>query len=1190
MKKLNVGVKLLFVLLLAFATRHTAWAQANGSLVGTVTDNVGAVIPGAKVTYTNLGTNDSKTAVSDAAGNYQFLQLIPGNYKLVVEQPGFKQFIFPNLEVTVNNATRVDAVLQIGAVSETVEVTAESPLVSTQSSSLNYEVGTRQINNLPLNGRNPLNLVSLVPGVVPQGNTSGNASTLNVNGWGNYQIGGGAANQSQTFIDGAPINISYANSTSLVPTQDVIQEFQVATNNVSPEFGRFAGGVINMTTKPGTNQFHGSAYEYYRNAVFNANTFFDKHNPANIIARPAYTQNQFGGTFGGPIIKDRTFFFFSAEEFSLNNAASTTTTVPSLAMEQGDFSKVCTSGFNSSGLCNTASQQLYNPTVKTSSGARVPYLNNQIPQSEWNHTATILGPLLFPAPTNTGLTNNFIAALNKVTVYNQYTIRVDHRLNDKNQLFARFTNWHKNASGTSNLQNQIGNKATFATNQDVLGDSFTLTPNLVGEARASFLRFRDNSIPFLCCNFQESTLGGNWASYQSQITLAQLPQPAIAGFNNFSTGATILDTDNAYVLSGSLTWTKGRHTISFGGESRRIEWAYEQSNSPGGTFAFDSSFTANESGGSTSGGTPTAVGGYSYANFLLGFPTTGSAQEPRSNLGTMYYSGAFVNDSFRFSSKLTINAGLRWEQPGSFHERNNSLTTLDLNMPQPALTAAAGHTITGGLALVDSPQRASRDWQNLHWTLFSPRIGFAFSPDEKSVLRGGFGISYLPNTVAFSLGPYNNPPNSATTTMTTTLNGGVDPDLATTLSNPFPSGLLTPPGHNAAALTLLGQGIQSPLPTTSYPYAQQWNLGLQHQFAQGFVVDLGYVGTHGVSLPLYSVNHNQLPDSIINSMSPSALGTYLNTSVANPFYGIIPSSAGLLGQPTIGQGYLLKPFPQYLYVTEDSPNIADSSYQAAQLRMEKRFKTAGVLLVSYTHAHLEGTADVLTGYLETSRFGVGGASGVQDNDNIGGEYSKSSFDVPNRAVVSYTLTLPFGRGRALLGNANGFVDRLVNDWTLNGIATFQDGFPIAFQDSTVNSLEANFAAGNAGPGLPAGVTRPNYTPGCNRVIDGSPLAKLSKYFNTSCFSAPAAYQFGNEPRVDPVLRAQGIDNFDLSVGKKVGITERTSFEFRAEAFNVFNRVQFAPPTAQADVPSTFGVVSSQVNQPRLLQLSGRVNF
>jgi hypothetical protein len=1173
MNNRNTFLRLVPVVPLAFLACSAAYGQASGSLVGTVTDVGGAAVPNANVTYTNVGTNETKSAKTDDSGNYQFLQLQPGNYRVAVEGNGFKQFVRTNVEVTLNNATRIDAAMQLGGVTETVEVSTESPLVSTQSSSLNYEVGSKQVDALPLNGRNVLNLTALVPGVVPQGNTSGNASTLNVNGWGNYQIGGGAANQSQTFIDGAPVNISYTNSTSLVPTQDVIQEFQVATNNVSPEFGRFAGGVINMATKAGTNDLHGTAYEYYRNAALNANLYFNKHNPANLIDRPLFTQHQFGAAIGGPIIKNKTFFFVSWEEFSLRQAATTTTTVPSAAFLSGDFSSICTSSFNSAGVCNTASQQIYDPINKDGAGNRLAFVNNRIPANRLNASAIAIAKLIFPSPTNSGLTNNFVVSVPRQTVYNQYNARFDHQLNAKNQLFARFTNWHKNRSGSSALLNQIGNNANFGTIQTVVGDSFTLTPNLVGQARASYLRFRNQSIPFLCCSFNEGSLGGNWANYQSQIAFAQAPQPNITGFNNFSTGATILDTDNAYVLSGSLNWTRGRHSIQFGGESRRIEWGYVQSNSPGGTFTADNQFTATRTGG---------TGGYSFASWALGFPSSGSAQEPAQSLGTMYYSGLFIGDSFRLNKRLTINAGLRWEQPGSFHERNGSLTTLDLTRPTN-LPAVNGRVPVGGLSLVDSDRQSSRNWQNLHWTLFSPRVGFAFSPNEKSVLRGGFGISYLPNTVAFSLGPYNNPPNSATTTMNVSNNGNVDPNTSTTLSNPFPSGILQPPGRNQAALALVGQGIQSPLPHTSYPYAEQWNLGLQHQFGQSLVIDAGYVGSHGVDLPLYSINHNQLPYQYI-AQGAAAMAT----KVPNPFFGIAPSTS-VLGGPTVSQGYLLRPFPQYLYVTEDAPAIAGSSYQALQVRVEERLKSAGVLLVSYTHAHLEGTADTLTGYLEGSRFGVGGASGVQDNNNIAGEYSKSSFDIPDRAVISYTLGLPFGRGKALLGNANGFVDRVVGGWTLNGIFTFQSGLPIAFQYSSPNTLQTLYAAGNAGPGLPAGVSRPDYVAGCNKTIDGAPKTKLTKYFNTACFVKSNDFAFGNEPRVDDTLRAQGQNNFDLSIAKKIPVTDRFNFDLRAESFNLFNRTQFAPPNAQVDV-STYGTVTSQVNQPRLIQLSARVSF
>jgi hypothetical protein len=1188
MKRIKANIGVLLALLLGLAAHGKLWAQATGSIVGTVTDTVGATVPDSTVTLLNTGTGDSKTAKADSAGNYQFLQLLPGMYRLSVGDAGFKQFVRQNVEVTVGNATRIDVALEVGAVSETIEVSTESPLVSTQSSSLNYEVGTKQIDALPLNGRNPMNLVSLVPGVVPQGNTSGNASTLNVNGWGNYQIGGGAANQSATYIDGAPINISYANSTSLVPTQELVREFQVATNNVTPEYGRFAGGVISMATKGGTNSYHGTAYEYYRDTAFNANLYFSKHNtdPTKNLPRAPYVQHQFGAALGGPIIKDRTFFFASWEEFSLNQAGPTSTTVPLPAMLTGDFTQA-------------GVPTIYDPVNKDASGKRLSFAaeynnGNRIPASRLNQTAINLAKQLFPAPTlPTALTTNFVQNIPKTTVYNQYTARFDHQLNSKNQLFARATNWHKNASGSSNLQNQVGNRATFATLQAVVGDSFTLTPNLVGQARASFLRFFDQSIPFLCCNFNMGSLGGNWASYQSQIKLAQLPQPNIAGFNNFSTGATILDVDNAYTLSTSLTWTKGRHSIQFGGESRRIEWAYQQSNSPGGTFAFDNNYTASVSGA-------TDKTGYSFASYMLGFPVTGSAQEPAASMGTMYYSGLFINDSFRMSKKLTINAGLRWEQPGSFHERNGSLTTLDLTLPQPTLPSVNGAQPVGGLSLVSSARHPSRNWQNLHWMLFSPRVGIAYSPNEKMVVRAGYGLSYLPNTVAFSLGPYNNPPNAPITTMTTSLNLNADPYLGTTLSNPFPGGIVTPPGRSQAFLnSLLGSGIQSPMPNSNFPYAQQWNAGVQRQFGGGLVVDIGYVGSHGVSLPLYSINHDQLPNQYLplanvvyqpdaNNPGPSTTNG-LTHKVANPFYGIIPTTAGVLGQSTVAAGYLLKPYPQYLYITEDAPSIAGSSYNALQVRVEERFKSAGVLLVSYTRAHLQGTADVLTGYLETSRFGVGGASGVQDNNNIAGEQSISSFDVPNRAVISYTVGLPIGRGKWLLPNANAVVDSIVGGWKLNGIATFQSGFPIAFQYSVPNPLQANFAAGNAGPGLPAGVSRPDYVAGCDKNIGGDPKTRLTKYFNTACFVKSNDYAFGNEPRVDPDLRAQGIANYDLSVAKVVPIKESINFEFRAESFNLFNRVQFAPPNAQVDV-ATYGQVTTQVNQPRLLQLSGRLNF
>jgi len=356
------------------------------------------------------------------------------------------------------------------------------------------------------------------------------------------------------------------------------------------------------------------------------------------------------------------------------------------------------------------------------------------------------------------------------------------------------------------------------------------------------------------------------------------------------------------------------------------------------------------------------------------------------------------------------------------------------------------------------------------------------------------------------------------------------------------------------------------------------------------VLNVGYVGSRGVHLPLYSINMDQLPNQYL------PMGDALTTTkVNNPFYGIIPTSAGVLGQPTVGQGYLLKPYPQYLYMTADAPSVGDTHYEALQVMFQKRFGPAGVFTTSYTYSNLAGTADVLSPWVEANRNGTGGAYGVQDNTNIKGnatnpgEYSKSSFQIPNRLVLNYVYALPFGRGKRYLTDANKWVNGLVGNWTVNGITTFQDGFPIAFFDANPNALVTTFAAGNAGPGTGAGVSRPNVAAGCDKSVSGKPYDRLNKWFNTGCFSVPGKWEFGNEPRVDPNLRNQGLDTSDFSAVKAFPIGERYKLDFRVEFFNIFNWTQFSPPNSQAD-STQFGKVTAQYNQPRLIQMSGRFTF
>ena len=1161
--------------LLVGASTSLSGQTVYGSIVGTVTDASGAAIAGAAVTLTNLGTNESRATVSDDSGNYTLVNLLPASYGISVEKPGFKKMTRRPIRVEVQGAIRIDAALEVGDASQTIAVTAEAPLVQSQNATIGNEVDARQVTDLALNGRNIYNLVELTPGVVPQGGTTsvGNAATGNVNGWGNYQIGGGAGNQSASYIDGAPVNISYVNSTILVPTQDFVQEFRVVTNDVSPEFGRFAGGIINMSTKAGSNSIHGVLYDYLRNQDFNANSFFS--NKAG-LPRGVYQQNQYGVTVGGPVKRDRTFYSLSWEQMDLRQATTTNTTVPTLAMRAGDFS--------AKGI-----PALFDPltTALQSGGAygRAQFPGNIIPANRLNQAALNLQNLLFPQPTNLGLTNNYIVNVPRATDYNQYNARLDHRFSDRDQLFVRFSDWNRNYSASSALLN-TGTGGKWATTQAVVGDTYTLSPSTVLDVRASFLRFFDDTLPLTCCNFDFSRVGPAWAQYNNEATKRLLPTPNIIPDNNFNGTPIILETDNSYVLSGNLTKIVGRHTLRFGGEARRIEWDYAQTNSAGSTFTFDSGFTSEfPLAASSTAGSPSNTG-YGTASFLLGYPSAGSATEPDLSAGLMHYFGLFANDAFRVNRKLTLQLGVRWESPGSFEERHNSLTTFDPNLPQAALSSATGLPIQGGLVLDGSTQRPNRSWQDAHYHLFSPRIGLAYSPDDSLVIRSGYGIAYLPNTIAFSLGPYNSPVNNAVTTMVTSLDGGLTPNPATTLSNPFPGGI-APPSHTPAFVnSLIGQGIQSPLANQAYPYMQQWNVDVQRQFGGSLLVDVGYMGARGNHLTLYDINIDQIPDQYLS------MGSALLNQVANPFYGVIPGSAGVLGQKTIAQGYLLKPFPQYLYTSLDAPSIGDSFYNSMQVKVQKRFKGGGVLMASYTRSHMTSDADVLSPWLEANRNDVGGGQGVQDNTNIkGGEYSLSSFDVPNRLVISYVLDLPFGNGRRFLNSAHGLNEKLVGGWSVNGITTLQNGFPLALMDASPNLFETDFAIGNGGPGPPgAGVSRPNYTAGCDKSFAANSLqAHLAEWFNTSCFTQPGPFQLGNEPRVDASMRADGVKNFDFAISKRTPITENVSLAFRAEFYNIFNRVQFSPPNTQPG-SAVFGQVTAQYNQPRLVQFGMRLLF
>ncbi len=1152
-----------------------------GSIIGNAADTNGAIVANAKVTLTNLGTTERRIAETDSDGNFKFVNLVPGNYRVEVEKSGFKRLTREPVVVEVQGAVRIDVGLEVGDLQQVVEITAQTPLLQPDTTSLGQVVDSRKVQEMPLNGRNVLNLVSLVPGVVPQGQSMQNPTGTNIFAWGNYQIGGGAANQSATFIDGGPVNVSYVNLTALVPTQDAIQEFRVQTNNLSAEFGRFTGGVINLTSKSGTNAFHGSAYEFLRNRVLNANTFFN--NRSN-VERPAFTQNQFGVNLGGPIYmprfgqggpalydgKNKLFFFFGYEGFRQRQGQSFLFTVPTEVNKNGDFSNLRNAQGNLIPIYDplTTCGRFGNPAcARNAQGAEVitreQFPGNRIPANRIDPTAKILSNLWAP-PNTPGqqFTNAFNYATNASIGgdNDQFNGRVDYSISEKQRLFGRYTHW-------SNLSLPIDpyktktyidrGPETFTTHQFVLADTYSFTSNTIGDFRFAYLRFIYDRTPE-SLGVDLTTFG--WpASLNRQVAFQHIPTPCVQGFTDVfctnGTGSTIIARNDSYSFAASLTKLTGRHTLKFGGEVRRLTHNYAQSNNPSGFFNFNNLFT------SINPFAPAGTGN-GFASFILGHGSDGNILTPALVAGQQIYQGYFINDTFQVNQRLTLNYGLRWELPGPWTERFDRLTVFLPNAQSP-LAGPTGLPLKGKLGLVNTPDRESRYSQKRYWNLLAPRLGFSYRFADKTVVRGGYGIFYLPNDVAFSTAPNNSPVNALATQWVSTIDGSVTP--IERLNNPFPNGVLRPPGNSPAFQQILfGQGLgNSPIADEPYGYNQQWNLNVQHEFGEGLLFEVAYAGAKGTHLPA-NQQINQLSDEFLS------LGTRLQEQVPNPFFGLI--SSGTLAARTVARGQLLRPFPQYTGVTIGSVSNRNSFYHAMQVKVERRFKAGGSLLAAYTWAKLISDTDTLTGWLEAS-----GPGGVQNNNNLRLERSLASFDVPHRLVVSYVLDLPFGKGRRLLGDVSGAADKLVSGWGINGVYTYQTGFPLRL--TTAVNLTNSFGGGS----------RPNVVSGCNADLSGPAQDRLNKWFDTACFAQPPAFTFGTEGRVDPKLRSHGINNWDFALFKNTQITERVGIQFRTEFFNLFNRVQFNFPGQALGNPQ-FGVVSSQVNNPRLIQLALRLIF
>ena len=949
----------------------------------------------------------------------------------------------------------------------------------------------------------------------------------------------------------------------LVPTQDSIQEFRVQTNSVSAEFGRFGGGVVNMTSKSGTNVFHGSGYEFLRNRVLNSNTFFNNRSG---IARPSFTQNQYGANVGGPVIRDKTFFFFSYEGFRLRQGNSVLRSVPTQELREGNFSNWKTAAgvvipiYDPNTTCGSPGSA----TCPAGNTVRTVFPGNIIPATRFDNAAKSLRSIWalpnLPGQANTSI-NNYARNSSAGGDSDQTNTRIDHNFGSRQRVFGRYTRWTNLRLPDDVFLTNTGTDNNWQTQQVVAGDTYTISPSMIADLRFAAFRFHFASVP-------QST-GSDLASFgfpaalNSQVTSRHVPYPCVQNFSSFCQAVTSETFNNTFSLAPSLTWISGRHTLRFGADLRVLQFNFGKSNQASGVFNFDNLFTSANpySPGNT---------GTGWASYLLGLGAAGQipgvtgspngVQTYSRAAGQMRYQGYYVADTFQLTKKLTLNYGLRLDIASPYTERFDRQSVLLPDAISP-LAKPTGLPVKGALALVNSPDNPSRGSQEVSSGLLAPRFGFAYRLTNKTVIRSGYGIFFLPNDATFNLSPHNSPINQIITPWVTTLDGGLTP--VGTLSNPFPKGILQPPARDPSFQSALyGQSIGSPVFSQRYPYMQQWNFNIQQELMFGIVADVAYAGSRGTHLLTSGQQLNQLPNQYL------ALGSQLQKQVPNPFFGLI--ATGNLSAATVAQGQLLLPYPQYTGVSITSASNRDSSYNSLQMKMEKRFRTGGTVIAAFTASKIIGTAETLTGWLDSTGT-------TQFNNNLKLERSLLGTDVPQRLVVSYVVDLPMGKGHSFLGSAEGIVSKMVSGWGINGVSTFQKGFPLAFTTNT--NLTNSFGGGS----------RPNVIAGCDKNGAGSAQQRTAAWFNTSCFSQPAAFTFGTESRTDPQLRSHGIGNYDFALFKRTSVTEKLGLEFRTEVFNLFNHVQFGGPNLSVGNQS-FGVVSSQANNPRLVQMALRLIF
>jgi len=1108
----------------------TALAPAQnitGTLLGNIRDASGAAVTTAEVIVTNTQTNQSSRISTNQLGYFEAPYLRPGLYQVRVSSAGFKTVVRENVELQIDSRLRLDFDLEIGEVATTIAVTGEAPLIESDTASLGQVITTRSIGELPIRGRNVFDLVGLAPGVQVNpraigdiASTGSNAAPLFV--LSDVSINGGRFRTNDFTLDGVSVVLPENNNYAIAPTPDGTQEFKVQTNSYGPEFGRSGGGVINVVTKGGTNAFHGSAYEFFRNDRLRANNFFAN---ARNQARGVFHFNMFGAAAGGPIRKDKTFFFgeYQGHREAIS-AGGRSLTLPTTAQRSGDFSRTFT----------TTGQPIiiFDPsTTRAAPGGgftREVFPGNMIPRNRFDPVAVkLLSYLPEPNIAGTGLAqiNNWAYAPTNTTTSDQWSVRVDHRFSDSHNLFGRVTR-------NTGVNAQTGEFETIAAAamgaidnrvlNGVMNGTYLLSPTRILNYRYGAARRYEGRVPINQGKIDIATLG--FPQYMVNAfdpQYAMFPSVNPSGYATFgqTPGDPIRRGNDIHTWVGEVSDIRGRHTIKFGTDFR----LYNQTPLQGFPVQHTYSFAKSQTQGPNPL-TASLTAGDGFASFLTGFGSGSIRNAPALAVRNAYWA-LYANDEVKLG-RLTVNLGVRWEYEQPRTERHNRFATFDFTRAFP-IRVAAFPNLTGVLTH-PGQEGEPRSHFDPVWKNFGPRIGIAYRVSNKLVIRTGYGMFFSPRWGTTSAGGFGVSGEEIVTDWVASLDG-VTP--LNPLSNPFPTGVLVRPATTAGQLQL-GQNIEiQDRRSRNNTYTQQWNFGLQRQLPGNIVVEAAYAGNKGTRLPV-GLQWNQVHPQY------QALGAQLNQQVDNPFFGLV--TTGPLAARTITRAQSLRPFPQYLNMSTVNPartqHIGSSIYHALTLRAEKRFSQGMNFVAVYTTSKL---IDDASGRI----FGENGnPPPVQDNYNLRAERSLSEGDVARRLVLNHTIDIPVGRGRKHLSSSSNLLDYVIGGWSVSGQGTFVTGFPV-WMSSTGNS------------GVSSSRLRPNST-GRSAKLEGEVQTRLNRYFDPSQFTVPAPFSFGNVSRTLPDVRAPGRRNYDVAVSKNFRVREPVSILFRAETFNLTNTPYF----------------------------------